>query len=396
MPDGLNPGRPTAKGGAPAPETVALGTVDWDFPRPTAGVLLLTEFAAEHGIERARCLDGSGVAPEALGDARALVQAHQEITVARNLVTALGDRPGLGLEVGSRFRLTTHGIWGYAVMNSPTMREAVRLGVAFASLTYLLTALTVEVDSKRFAVRVDGSALPANVRRFLVERDCAAVVAIRRELLGRAGAPLRRVRMGLPTGSGPNDTEPYDTEPYDTEPYEKFFCAPVSFGSGPALLEADRSFLDRLLPHAHPHTAQLCTEICRRQVEQRTRRGGAAQAVRARLLARGGADDGIDRSARDLGVTSRTLRRWLAKEGVGYRQLVDEVRFAVAQQLLGLEGVSTGEVARRLGYAEAGSFIRAFRRWGGTTPQDWATAASGRAPLELPVASAAAEVPFGR
>jgi hypothetical protein len=47
------------------------------------------------------CLESTGLAEESLRDTGATVSARQELTVIANLLRALGDPPGLGLEVGS-------------------------------------------------------------------------------------------------------------------------------------------------------------------------------------------------------------------------------------------------------------------------------------------------------
>ena len=57
-------------------------------------------------------------------------------------------------------------------------------------------------------------------------------------------------------------------------------------------------------------------------------------------------------------------RRHLAAEGTTFRLLVDEVRGALAEEMLS-HRMSVAEVAERLGYAEVASFSHAFKRWKG-------------------------------
>jgi AraC-like DNA-binding protein len=44
------------------------------------------------------------------------------------------------------------------------------------------------------------------------------------------------------------------------------------------------------------------------------------------------------------------------------------VRISLAGRLLATDSLTVAQVAHRLGYAEAASFIHAYRRWHGTTP----------------------------
>ena len=71
-----------------------------------------------------------------------------------------------------------------------------------------------------------------------------------------------------------------------------------------------------------------------------------------------------DRAATD----DLQLRRRLEEEGTSFRALLDEVRETHAEELLTRGAVPVEDVAFRLGYAEASSFIHAFKRWKGVTP----------------------------
>ena len=59
-----------------------------------------------------------------------MVPAAVELTVLRNLATALQGRTGLGLELGARYHVTAFGILGYALMSSRTVGEAMEPGAA--------------------------------------------------------------------------------------------------------------------------------------------------------------------------------------------------------------------------------------------------------------------------
>lgn len=68
------------------------------------------------------------------------------------------------------------------------------------------------------------------------------------------------------------------------------------------------------------------------------------------------------------GLSVRTLQRRLADHGLDYSALVDRVRFDHAQSLLRDPRRHLIEIAHDLGYTDASSFTRAFRRWTGATP----------------------------
>ncbi|HEY3685861.1 MAG TPA: AraC family transcriptional regulator ligand-binding domain-containing protein [Streptosporangiaceae bacterium] len=325
----------------------------WDFPRSVTGAFVLVRFAAARGVGLPRILRGTGIGARDLADPDTLVEAHQELALIRNLIAELGDPPGLGVETGALYHLTAYGIWGFTLISSATMREALRVGGRFRELTFAFSDVRMACDGLRLTLRISGGTVPADVRRFATERDCAALLAMHRELFGADEVPLHQVRFAGPP-------------PTSTEPYRTFFRAPVAFDADVTELVYDAEFLDRRLPQANEHTAAICAEQCRRLLDQRVRRphGGTARAVRERLLSRGGVDDGIEATAAALHTTSRTLRRRLVAEGTSYRTLTEEVRRTLADDLLS-KGQTLSEVSHRLGYSEPSSFARAYRRWTG-------------------------------
>jgi AraC-like DNA-binding protein len=92
----------------------------------------------------------------------------------------------------------------------------------------------------------------------------------------------------------------------------------------------------------------------------------ALRVVIQRLIPEG--RSGIGSAARIVGMSVRTLQRRLAETGVSYSDLVDEVRLASALALIDDRSIKFSEIARKLGYADAANFDRAFRRWTGHSP----------------------------
>jgi AraC-like DNA-binding protein len=74
--------------------------------------------------------------------------------------------------------------------------------------------------------------------------------------------------------------------------------------------------------------------------------------------------------AEQLGLSLRTLQRRLAAEGTSVSAIVEGVRRVRAESLL-RAGMPVAEVAVMLGYSGTTAFVRAFRRWLGTTPAVW-------------------------
>jgi AraC-like DNA-binding protein len=80
----------------------------------------------------------------------------------------------------------------------------------------------------------------------------------------------------------------------------------------------------------------------------------------------------IQRVARRLAVSTRSLQRRLSESGTSFRDLVDAIRHQQALSFLHA-GVPFDDIAERLGFSETRAFRRAFRRWTGQSPSRWLT-----------------------
>ena len=323
--------------------------------RPPLSARMLLEFAAEHGLSADALLAAVGLDAEALAAPGATISARDELALIGATLERLDDRPGLGLAMGQRYHLASYGIWGFALLSAPTLRGAIETGIRYLDLTYSYLRLELRDEGLHTRILLDADALPPPLRRFLLERDAAAIAVIQRELFGVALIPA--IRFALP-------------RPRDCGPYRQVFGIDPEFGAPDHSLLLPRQLLDAPLPQANPLAASLAEAQCRQLLAERRAHGGVAAQVRDRLLhgIRLGRLPDMDAVAAGLRITSRTLRRRLDAEGTSFRSLLDELRQTLAEELLGTAGLKTEEVAERLGYADAVSFLHARRRWRRATP----------------------------
>jgi AraC-like DNA-binding protein len=77
-----------------------------------------------------------------------------------------------------------------------------------------------------------------------------------------------------------------------------------------------------------------------------------------------------DTVARSLGMSGRTLRRRLERDGRSFRELLDQTRMAAADRMLLDPERTISQIASALGFAEASSFSRCYRRLRRMTPRE--------------------------
>lgn len=325
-----------------------------DIRRNVVSAQLLTRLAGERGLALEACLQDTRIDADTFADPQTEITAGQELQVVRNIVRKLGHIPGIGLDAGQRYRLSTYGIWGFALASSPTFRSAAQIAMRYLDLSYAFVRFRIEQHGSDLMILLDDSEIPEDLRQFLVERDFAAWANAAGEMRP-GGFPSHRALFRF-------------ARPAYAERFTKLAGVEPSFGEAINAVIIDAAFLDEPLPQANPMLARMCEDQCRQLLAKRLVREGVAGQVRDRLLRLSGKLPSITDIANELCIAPRSLRRRLDEEGTSFRALLDEVRQALAEEMLTTLGMKLDEVASRLGYSEPASFIHAFKRWKGVSP----------------------------
>jgi AraC-like DNA-binding protein len=319
--------------------------------------LVLVKLAAHHGIPEDVVLAETGLTAAGLRAADAEVLARQELRAIENLLAAVPDSDTAGLEAGLNYHLTTYGIWGFAMISASTFRESIDVGLRYLDLTFTFAPIRAEEQGSNLTLILEEEpSLPAGVARFVVQRDAAAIQTLQRETLGWPANP--RAVAFRHTG-----------EPGLVDRYRSVFGVTPEFDAPRNLVILDADILDTPLPQANEHTAAMTQQMCADLVDARRSRSGLAGRVRDIVVAQLRPPPSLPDVAAVLHMSPRTLRRHLANEGTTLRQLIDEVRSALAAELVTGGRLTVAEIARRLGYVEVSSFSQAFRRWYGVSPR---------------------------
>jgi AraC-like DNA-binding protein len=326
----------------------------WDHPRSNAAARILAELGADRGVSITDVLASTGMRPDDLTDPMFEVEAGQELTIARNLIRALGDPPGLGVDAGMRYTIGHFGIWAYAMLSSPTLRDLVRIGVRYAGLSFAFIQPSYEEDAVEGRVVFDDIEIPLDARAFFVERELTKLAVMMPFVLS-----ARHVDVRFETSLDGSDAAALR----ERLPHTSLLTSRERH-----VIAFNRAALDAPLPQADPVTAAILEQQCADLLQARRRRRGIASHVRSMILARLDESPSMEQIAGELHVDPRTLRRQLLAEGTSFRELSEEVRATIADELLGSAGLTVHDVAGRLGYHDAAGFTRAYRRWTGTTP----------------------------
>ncbi len=324
--------------------------------------LVLVQYAESVGLAADVALAGAGLTVATLNRPDAVATRADELQVITNIVSAGAPTRG-GLDAGARYHLTTFGIWGFALISSPTVAAAAEVGMRFVDLISDLTAPVYEFEGSNLAIVFQDPPGRPDVARFVVQRDLTFAQAMLRDLVG-------------PDAAYSEVTFTHQPEPGDLAAYEATFHRTPVFGAARNALVLDAALLDAELPQADPLTLALSMQQCNQMLDELHARAGMAGQVRDIIVSSLRQPPTVVEVADLLHMSERTLRRRLTEEGTSLRALVEEVRSAFAAEFLRSGSLTVAEISDRLGYVEPSSFSQAFRRWHGVSPRAFAAANS--------------------
>lgn len=303
-------------------------------------------------------LEHAGLDELAVRDVNARTSLWQFAKLWAELLRITGD-DFLGLRVGASIPPHRFGIASHAAQNGRDFREVLERFTRFARLINDLIVCKLEETSGRARLVIGFAWDVLDLQRHAVDIAFAVIVTFARARFGEVFV-LHEVRW-------------QHTLEAARPRYEQLFAAPCQFGCARNELVFDPSALECPIHDADPELGAILDRAARHEVETRP--------ILCDLLAR--VRQIFDRELRagrvaelqlicdELHLPPRQLQRRLQQRGTGVRALLDETRRALAPTLLLAPDANVEQVGFRLGYAEPTAFIRAFKKWYGTTPGDY-------------------------
>jgi AraC-like DNA-binding protein len=323
---------------------------------PVTYAAALLDLVEELGVPREQLFAEARVRPEVLGNPQGRL-SFIDFTQLISSALRLCNEPALGLLLGQRLNVSTHGILGYAVLSSANLGKAIQFALKYyrvLGLTYELEML--ELDG-RVELRASESIPLGSLSRFTAEGLLASLYSIARFLVGER---LEEVEVGFAHAA-----------PHYAERYERLFGVPVGFAQPYHRLSMPSTYLERPMALANPATVQMCEQQCEALLASLDVHDGLLTRVRRLLLARPGDFPDLVSAADALHTSGRSLRRHLSNMGTSYQQVLDEVRRSLALQYLTTTHLPLYEIAYLLGFSDPSNFRRAFKKWTGKLPSDF-------------------------
>lgn len=325
---------------------------------PVMYALLILDVARDLGAETADVLARAGIPASLVDDPAGRLSANQAATLLLSAIKVTGE-PGFGYEIALRSTASSHGIMGYGLLSSSTIRGAIELGVDYLGLLLPMLAMELREEGDPEG---DGVASIVVTETVPLRETRRAVFDLFLVGLARLGPGLSEHRARLDEIEMWFDDE---ERPYFSRYRDKLPTA--RFGMGSNQIRFPVTHLNLGPNTANPVTARMVEDQCRRELEELGFAGDLVEQVRA-LLMSGATAFNLESAARAMHLSARTLRRRLTEHGTTFQQLVGVIRRAESTRLLRTTSLSLDQLADRLGYSDTSNFARAFQKWTGMTP----------------------------
>jgi AraC-like DNA-binding protein len=307
-----------------------------------------------YGFSPALVLAGSGIELGRLSDSAYLIDIDQTNTVIANILR-LKDDNGAGFEMGLKSELGDLGIVAYGMMSSKTIRQALGLWIRYSnSLLGALSTIRPHTSGpEHFIVEIVEEVPTVGGLRFCAE-EFIAITCKLGGALAQEEPLFQRLEMAYP-------------EPHCVERYREFCNGPVMFDAPQTLMTLETQWVNKPLRTCDNEFNDICIQHCSQIMKQIVQDSPLLSQIRALLLKSGAAIPKLENVARQLGLSSRTLRRRLLDEGTSFQDMVNEFRLDLAKQYAGHSNMMAKEISYLLGYANVNAFNRMFNAKTGKT-----------------------------
>lgn len=302
------------------------------------------------GQQRA-VLAEAGIAPEALSGGQRVALAQ-----VLKLVETIDSRarPGWHIRPSLDMEAAHHGPLGVAVISAATVADALHTLTRFEAVRAPFAHLQPSPAGGDWSMRIIATTVADSPWPVLMEVNLLALAGLIRRLLG---SEAHRLRLRLPDGYRPWEWQLVAALP-----------GQIEFGGEDYGLTVPGELLEQACRLADPRLHEDAVEHCRMQMAERLGTSPLEGEIRRRLLAGAGPPLSQAAMAEALNLSSRSLHRHLASHGRSYRQIVAEVRAAIAAHRLRHSRDPIARIAEDLGYQDTANFGRACRRWFGCSP----------------------------
>ncbi len=308
--------------------------------------------------DRNALLNKTNIDPARFTDPNGTLSSKEELTFYQNLFDVSND-PSIYLKAGMTLNIGAYGLWGLALLSSPTVGKAIEFGLQYIAFSYTYNNIEFFSNKHTSSLIITSSQSLGTLERPMIERDISAIYMIFTALLQNTH-PLNHIRVTWNSGS--------DDE---SALYQQLFQCPVTFNCSINEVVFDQSLIAHELPQKNPLTMKLCQQHLDQQLPTIKIDDTMSAQIEQYFIRTPAFKINIHECAQELNFSTRHLNRILSNEGASFKTLLDKFKQNLAEQYLSQTNMKLEEIAERIGYSDAASFSHAFKRWTGLSPRKY-------------------------
>jgi AraC-like DNA-binding protein len=329
---------------------------------PARYYVRLGEILPRYGVDLGALLGELGLSESDLQQADAqMTFADVDRLVAR--VVQISRRSELGFELGKLLSVSTHSVVGFGMLSSATVDDSLRFVARYFRLVMPSFRLryTGSIDRGDLLFTPVVAMSPVCLNFHL---ETIAIAALRDlDDLSSGRRPQCRLTLSIP-------------EPPHRARYAELRGVTCRFaaegGPGPFVrLEFFENLRQMPLLLSDPNALQVAEERCRALVRQVTEVRQLSEWMVMTIRDMGEGVPTLEEMAKMLNLSTRTLNRYLEREGTSYRTLAGSLQFEIACERLASGAQSVTEIGYSLGFRDSANFTRAFRAKAGCSPSEY-------------------------
>ena len=328
--------------------------MDRDAKRDASAFRVLLDLSEEAKLPVDQLLAGIDVDRDSIYQPYAEIFMWQELAYIERLVER-HVRFSLALTAASRVHITTLGTLGYAMLSCRNIFHALQVSADYHSISLWTCEVAAQPHERSVEFLILPHALPAACQHFCAIRGLASLKIWFTEMLGRDIVPTQVTCMI----EAPNDA------PF----YAEFFGCPVQFGSDVYSISFENTLFLEPLRMSDKWAYQRAKIELQGIVDQR--RSSFTNRVHDLISFAPKVNHSEETVSETLGISSSTLRRRLREEETTFREVRAETLHSLACVMLLSSKKTVDAVADMLGFSEAASFVRSFKRREGVAPGTW-------------------------
>jgi AraC-like DNA-binding protein len=324
---------------------------------PTYKIAVLNQVLLKLGVPSGLLLEGTSLAPESILSNITRISRRQLIQIYHRLV-AISPEPSIGLIAGQQLGMTNYGIYGYGMISSASLREALLFSIKYHKMATPTVSMSLHDDHEDYAsFRFDDMLHVESLYSFNIDMQLSLTFNLFKDMLG---GHFRNISVCATF-----------SEPAYVTLYQEILGCPVAFNQEHNEIRFNKVWLDIPLIRANSITAATARELCDQVLLKMCTHEGLAHRVYEAITEDIHRSSKIEVVAAQLYMSARTLRRKLTQQGTSYQQILIDVRRHLAIEFLSRTNFSAEQIAERLGFADAANFRHAFKRWTGKTTRDY-------------------------